>query len=226
MSKISIIHPSRQRVDLALKAAKTWLAKAENPENIEYILSIDSTDPLLEMYELRFRAELSKVFVLIKDNKTAIEAINNAAKETHNDLLVVVSDDFECPLYWDSSLIKQLEDHDDFIVKTNDGIQEFIITLPIMDRKYYNRFGYIYHPEYLHMFCDTEMSAVAHMLAKTVYLNLMFPHRHYIVGGMQKDLINIKNDKTWNQGQQVFNKRKLIDFDLKEYINSYPESKI
>jgi len=212
---------------MALKTALIWLNRATDPSiEIEYILSIDETDPYVEEYKKIFSRNFPNIQVLVSDNKTAIQAINNAAMISTGDLLIVVSDDFDCPSHWDRLLYAFLHDKKDFIVKVKDGIQPFIITIPIMDREYYNRFGYIYFPGYSHMFCDSEMSSVAYMLDRCISLDLLFKHNHYIVGGMKKDEINIKNDLTWKQGETLFHERKLKNFDLVNFVNEYKEGLI
>jgi len=97
------------------------------------------------------------------------------------------------------------------------------MTLPILDRVYYERFGYIYHPDYLHMFCDQEMTAVAHMLGKAVTLPLLFPHNHYSTGKFIMDIINLKNNATWIQGEKVFNRRKLSNFGISDPVMNYTD---
>jgi hypothetical protein len=106
----------------------------------------------------------------------------------------------------------------------------WLITLPIMDRAYYNRFGYIYHPDYKHMWSDTEMTTVGHMLGKIVDLqnsNAVFKHRHYTINEMQKDAVNEKNDATWNQGKSLFLERFDRDFDLRaeQIVLRFPKEK-
>lgn len=220
--KISIIHPSRSRPEQCYETVKKWVRKAGNSfVDLEYIVSIDNSDKDLNGY-----AKIEKEYwakLLISDNKSAIEAINNASKRTNGDLLIVVSDDFDCPENWVSLLLEFLEGKSDFIVKTQDGIQKTLITLPIMDRAYYNRFGYIYHPDYLHMWSDTEMTAVGHMLGRVIDLPLQFPHLHYSVGGMQKDAINAKNDATWMQGELLFNKRLKTNFGIENPVMEYKD---
>lgn len=213
--KISIIHPSRSRAIQAHATCINWLSKSTNPHEIEYILSVDITDPDLAYYYGAF--DPSQVSICVKDNKTAIEAINNAAKEATGNLLIVVSDDFDCPEHWDTWLTDALEGKEDFVVKTDDGLQPWIITLPIMDRKYYDRFGYIYYPNYLHMFCDTDMTFVGDILGRTIKLPIKFLHLHYSQQyGQQKDDINVKNDNTWPQGEALYLERVRQNFGIAE----------
>lgn len=205
---------------MAFEVANKWTKNAQN--DLQYIISIDSTDPQLKRYQDLFNQFVlfsldDDTELLISDNKSAIEAVNVGAKKAKNELLIVVSDDFDCFPNWDIWLTDMLKDKEDFIVKTYDGIQKTLITLPIMDRKYYNRFGYIYYPEYQHMFCDTEMTDVGHLLNKVIDLNdpnHPFLHKHYTAGFMQKDETNEKNDSTWNQGEALYNARKEFNFGL------------
>ena len=99
-------------------------------------------------------------------------------------------------------------------MKTWDGTQGWIITLPIMDRTYYNRFGYIYYPEYLHMFCDTELTAVADLTARKITSDLKFMHNHYSVTGTGMDEISQRADRTWQQGERLFIDRYKFNFGL------------
>lgn len=209
--KISLIHPSRSRPQQAAATAKSWLSSAKFPENIEYIFSVDSDDKEVAEY-LYLIPESAKMRT--HDNRSAIEAINHAATHATGDLLIVVSDDFACPFHWDAALLSMLEGRSDFIVKTQDGAQPWIITLPIMDRVYYERFGYIYYPEFLHMFCDTEMTHVGHLLGKVIELPITFKHNHYTTGRTAKDAVNVKNDATWNQGEKLYLERVMRNFDL------------
>lgn len=213
--KISLIHPSRSRPQQAAATAKAWLSSAKDKSNIEYIFSLDSDDPTYEKVYSQFKEEPNFRFNM-GYHKSAIEAINNAAKIATGDLFIVVSDDFACPFHWDDALLNMVGKLTDFIVKTEDGAQPWIITLPIMDRVYYERFGYIYHPDYQHMFCDTEMTHVGHLLGKVIELPITFKHNHYTTGKTAKDAVNVKNDATWNQGEKLYLERVMRNFDLPE----------
>lgn len=213
--KISLIHPSRGRAAIAKQVYDEWMGKADNPDEIQYVLSVDSDDPLLNEYDRVFAN--SKVTWYENNNHSAIEAINNAAKVATGDILLVCSDDFSCPEHWDTQLLTYLKGKSDFVVKTADGLQPWIITLPIMDRVYYERFGYVYYPEYKHLFCDTEMTCVGDLLDKTILVPMLFQHNHYTqAGGIKKDAISVKNDATWGQGERLYIERIKRNFDLPE----------
>jgi len=221
--KISIIHPSRQRPAMAYQTYKKWMSQCLHPKDVEYILSVDNDDSTLQQYNWEFREALDVTFQY-NNNRSAIDAINVGAKLTNGRLLIVVSDDFDAFFGWDEFLLEKLEGHKDYIVKTNDGYlgNNWLITLPIMDREYYNRFGYIYYPEYKHLWCDTEMTVVANMLGKTIdlqhFTDKIFKHNHHTIGLMEKDSIAIKNDATWDQGKSLFLERYDADFYINDEI--------
>lgn len=213
---ISVIHPSRSRPDIANKVRTNWLSKADGI--IEYRMIVDEDDPFLYEYS-------SIPGLIIGKHTSAIHAINECAKTVNADILLVCSDDFDCPEHWDTLLLQALEGKEDFCVKTQDGIQPVLMTLPIMDRVYYNRFGYIYHPSYLHMSSDVEMTAVAMMLGRNITLDLMFPHNHYSVGKFQKDAISVKNDKTYAQGHKNLQQRLRNNFGITNPLIRYTDIK-
>jgi hypothetical protein len=210
MRKISLIHPTRGRKQIAFDTATKWFDRADS--SFEYILSVDISEN--ENYNAFYTMGDRDTWVCESDNKTAIEAINNAAKKCKGDILIVISDDFDCPKHWDTLLLKELEGKRDFIVKTRDGLQKTLITLPIMDRVYYNRFGYIYHPEFLHLHSDEELTIVGHMLGKVINSDLLFRHNHYTTGRFEKDAISIKNDSTWGQGQATLERHAKNNFSI------------
>lgn len=216
--RISLIHPSRSRPQQAAATAKAWLSSAKDRDNIQYVLSIDSDDAALPYYDDLFYKILNTKDdeCLCLSNKSAIEAINQAARiHGKGDLFVIISDDFSTPPYhWDEALRVALKGKSDYLVKTQDGLQPWIITLPIMDRVYYERFGYVYNPAFVHLFCDTEMTHVGHMLGKVIELPLLIKHNHYAAGLSQKDAINEKNDATWNQGEKVYLDNLMRNFDI------------
>ena len=206
---------------MALQTALKWLNKATNSSTeLEYILSIDESDKNLEDYKKIFSRNFPNIKILVNDNSTAIEAINNAAKVCTGDLLIVVSDDFDCPSHWDRLLWAHLHDKQDFIVKVEDGIQNWIITIPILDRIYYNRFNYIYNPEMQHMFVDTWMTHVADLLDRKIILPLIFKHNHYITGLTPRDEINIKNDSTWAHGEKIYLEGVKNNFGLTNFCGT------
>lgn len=213
--KISVIHPSRNRPEQAYTTIKKWTQNADG--QIEYILCLDKDDfekyvPFYQEFYKRYDYNFWVPEPLL--HKNAIEAINYGATQVSGDLLIVISDDFDCPEHWDTLLLKEIEGKSDFLLKTDDGLQRTLVTLPILDRTYYNRFNYIYHPDYQHMHADEEMTIVAIMLGHYIKSELKFIHNHYSTGRTLKDSINDRANATWTHGQRTLDRRAMNDFGI------------
>jgi len=215
---VTVIHPSRGRPQLALETGRKWIANSGVPETeIEYILSLDGDDPELWNYSNKFPTLNFSTF--IHPNRSAIDAINVVAqwyskyRGEPGDFLIVISDDFECPEGWAKSLQIIMDGKIDWILKTDDGIQDWVITLPIMDWVYFNRFGYVYHPSYKHAWCDTEMTLVAELVNRNTVSPMKFKHNHYSDGGV-KDKIYERSDAWFEEGRNNFLQRGKTLFGL------------
>lgn len=181
-----------------------WTSQCGVP--YEYILSIDLDDPQkLEYMDLFWN---TGVIVLCSRNSSAVDAINAGAARAKHNLFIQISEDFDCFRDWGKTLIEATHGKEDFLLKTNDGTQGWIVTLPILDRKFYEANGYFYYPEYKHMFCDTDLTHKADILHKLIIRNdITFIHNHYQTRRTPKDEINEKADKTWKQGQDLYIER-------------------
>jgi hypothetical protein len=200
--KISLIHPSRSRPEKSSLTFQKWMRLSDS-KKFEWIVSIDDTDALMEVYQVIYKSldyPSNGTFVIVNNNRSCVDAINKAAEIAKSNILLVVSDDTDCFPGWDTALLKEVEGKTDWILKTEDGIQPYIITMPCMDRAYYNRTGYIYHPDFEHMFCDTYMTCVADITGRKITSTLMFKHLNDTI----KDDLRKRTDGTWQQGQDTF----------------------
>lgn len=195
---ISLIHPSRNRPVKSAETILGWYKAILTDYPVEIILSLDDNDPELNNYKELYQE--SGDTIIVNNNRSAVDAINNAAKISTGDILIVVSDDTDPVDGWTSRIRNEVKGKTDWILKTQDGIQPYIITMPIMDRAYYNRTGYIYYPTFDHMFCDTYLTCVADITGRKITSNLLFPHKNDSI----KDDLRKRTDGTWKQGEDLF----------------------
>lgn len=231
MKTITVIGASRNRPERMSDVIENWSKKAYNKNRIDFIVSLDSNDEKLKLYEELLDKKSKdlgiKINWLVNENKNTVQAINRCKKYISGDLIIVFSDDTDCPEKWDEKLLnvdkKNLED---FIIKTKDGINEDLITMPIFSRSYLNNKIYIYNPIYSHMFCDTELTCVAHMEEAVIESdNLIFNHLHYSQGDREKDYVDDKNQETFYTGMHLFKNRYRIYFGIdKEKMEKIPLS--
>jgi hypothetical protein len=207
--EISLIHPSRGRASQSFQTIKKWILKA-GTNDMEIIVSLDVDDSQIELYKNLYVG----LPLCIHDNKSSVEAINRAAKIAQGHILIVVSDDQEPSPQWAVRILRYTEGRKDWVLKSQDGIQPEMITQPIMDRVYYQRFGYIYYPGYQHLWADREFTDVATKLKRVIKKNIRFPHRHYSVMKRQPDEIYKRSNLTYEQGKKLYLERKKINFGL------------
>jgi len=184
--------------------------------DFQYILSIDDSDSDQNKYYETF-TDLP-VIIIQSANKSIVDAVNRAAEIATGDILVVISDDFGCPEFWNRSIENHFKGVDTpMILHVNDTIQQRICTLPIMNRQYYERFGYIYHPHYFSMFADDDLTESAKLIgAYKSDFSLTFEHRHYVNGKNKRDkTYDRENSKqAWEIGKRTFQARKQRRFDI------------
>lgn len=214
--KFSLIHPSRNRPEMAEQALMEWTNKLSGENPYEYLLSIDDDERDKDAY-----SEVARRFggrLIVHDNRSYVEAVNHAARLCDGDFLIVVSDDFGCPERWDVSLVEVAADRKDVAILVHDAVDGRIMTLPIVGRAFYERLGYVFYPEYSSLFCDDELTEVAKLTGSLVdATHLVFPHRHHSVGQTPFDKTYERQDsnRAWWEGWRLFEKRKAVGFGLR-----------
>jgi glycosyltransferase involved in cell wall biosynthesis len=210
---ISLIHPSRSRPQKAYQTALKWAGMAGIAT--DYVLSLDSTDPYLDDYKAKFNEDR----IHINDNTSVVEATNVACKEAKGDILLYLSDDFDCFPDWGVAIEKAVKDFPPmWLLKVDDCLQRFdvaVLTIPIMSRPLYERLGYFWHPSYKSMFVDEDLYWTCRKLG--VIRNaehLRFEHQHVSVGKAQDDETYRNSAKNWDQGKAVFAQRKAEGFPV------------
>jgi hypothetical protein len=158
------------------------------------------------------------VKVCYGENKSKIEAINADLDGEFFDIVLLASDDMIPVKKGFDVIIKQkMEEHypdTDGILWFNDGYQgKRLNTLCILGKKYYNRFGYIYHPDYVSVWCDNEFMTVGNILGKQTYFDeVIIQHQHPDWGFGGRDQIHQLNSKNERHDRELFNKRKKLNF--------------
>lgn len=228
--KITLLHPSRNRAIKAYSTYKSWINNSSKTIEINHILCLDTDDYDIPNYRTYFPGS----DFVIAENKSMVEAVNRGAKEATGEILVLLSDDFECFPDWDIEIVKVYEANQhftgdsDWVLKTSDGCEGWIVTLPIMGIDYYKKQGYIYHPDCVHLFPDTIQTHKAELEGCLIVRNdLVFKHRHPMYDkSVPIDHVYKKSNSTWEQGKQVYLKEVRNKFGLGEDTDVFKLSPI
>lgn len=208
---ISLIHPSRGRARQAYDTAHKWISKAGC--DVEHIFSLDLGDSEYQKY-----TPFKKC--LINDNHSVVEATNIAAKEATGNILLYLSDDFDCFDNWGMAILEALDrlqiKQPEWLLKVDDCLQRFdvdVLTIPIMSKSLYHKLGYFWHPSYKSMFVDQDLFwTVKNMNALFEARWLKFEHKHYSVGKTKIDDTYQRSNENWNTGKTLYNQRKSMNF--------------
>ena len=218
---ISLIHPSRGRPKQANQTYLKWMSNVSKDNMVDHYLSLDQSDPNLAAYKQNFNG---LTHVLTNNNDCVVHATNAAAKISTGDLLVYLSDDFDCPPEWDLLIAKEVEKrnfkprYDKFVLKVDDCLQNFnarVLTIPIMSRALYEHLQYFWYPEYKSMFTDMDLFEVCNRMGVIINATeLKFEHKHYSVGKAQNDEIYQRTNSFWKHGQRLYNLRRRKNFGI------------
>jgi hypothetical protein len=166
-------------------------------------------------------------------NKTKIEACNANMSEIDWDwqIVVLVSDDMIPQLKgWDdvirNHMLARYPDTNG-ILWFNDGFQgDKLNTLSIYGRALYNELGYIYHPDYKSLFCDTELTdrCKGDLADRTTYIPYcIIRHEHPGTGYAQNmDALYQHNQRFWSTDMYTYIRRKTYPFDISFLIPTIP----
>lgn len=159
-------------------------------------------------------------------NSSKIEACNADIEKVDYpwDIIVLVSDDMIPEVYGYDNYIRQAATPDlDCILWFNDGYQGYKLnTLTMFGRAMYERFGYLYHPDYKSLFCDTELTDLCKgsLKDKTVYKPpCIIRHRHPMLGhAVAFDALYARNQRFYEEDLRTYIARKQYDYDLSVLI--------
>lgn len=195
-----------------------WRSRADEPDSVEIVICVDGNNT--EARVAAMGVQNAKVIVQPLPPFNCVRGWNKAAENTTGKVIICIADDFSPPAHWDT-LLKQLNPpgwmDGEFIVHTEDGYVHDIAVLSILTRKRYNKFGYVFYPQYESMFTDTEFTEVAYRDGVVIQAKqLLFEHMHCDCGKRPKDQHDVLHGgkDRWNRGEMLFKYRKGIGFPV------------
>lgn len=205
--------------------------------NTHFHISIDKDD----LYSSNFLMleNINNITVNISEPKGKIEAINRSVStyEGEWDVVLVGSDDMIPQVYGYDEII--LSDMNDAIAEKKSVLwydvcdmdrarhipsprgsaaflRRAIIMMPVMTRHYYEKFGYVYHPDYQYFWCDNEFTDIARRKKAYKWIGKrIIEHMHPAwVEGVENDETYIRANQYFKKDMQTYNKRKKQNFKV------------
>ncbi len=218
--RLVIKFPTRNRPNKFLKTLVRYVDYLDD-KTTKIIVTCDNDDILMkDDYIKEFVLNYDNVELLFGNHKSKIEAVNADLDKFYFDIVLLASDDMIPTVKGYDTIIKnKMREHypdTDGVLWFNDGYQgNKLNTLSIMGKKYYDRFNYIYSPDYLSVWCDNEFMDVANILNKQTYFDeVIIKHEHPDWGFGNRDDIHVLNSKHEAHDRMVYTNRKNNNFYL------------
>lgn len=209
-------YATRSRPDLFKETLNKWYSMLSGKHEYQFIVSVDEDDLSMNNDQMKeFMQSKPGLTFHAGQSKSKIEAINADMEGVDFDILVVVSDD----------MIPQKMGFDDIIVGDMmqnypeldgalsywDGVRsDNLITITIMGKKLYDKFGYIYNPEYKSLWCDNEFTDVVNEMGKVTYIRRLLIKHEWVK--YNNDELGRRNNVFLSLDKQVYNYRKMRGF--------------
>jgi len=214
--------PARGRKDKFLSTLLAYHENLINKEDFQFLISIDEDDAVLNNDEVKeLLSKFPNTKVVVGPSIGKIGAVNRDMDHAEPwEIVVLLSDDMMPKLKGFDMIIRK-DMHKTFpdgdgVLWYNDGHQgDKLNTLCILGKKYYDRFGWIYHPGYKSLFSDNEFMEVSKLLGKVKYNSLcIIEHQHWAWGYGNMDDLYKANEKYFQEDQAFFQKRSAENFGI------------
>lgn len=217
--KLLIKFPTRARRKQFLETFNRYQEYITEPTT-KLLITIDEDDEEMNNDEiLSILESYDNVSFVIAQSTSKVHAINRDIDITQDwDILLLASDDMIPQVKGFDKVINTLMNSNypdtDGILFFNDGFKgQELNTLCILGKRYYERFNYIYYPEYKSTWCDNEFMLVGNLLRKQKYFPMVIiKHEHPDWGYGIHDIIHRKNHTDLSFDMNLFKDRQSENF--------------
>lgn len=221
-SHILVKYASRSRPARFMEGLDSIIDLCNNTSRMRVVAILDKDDPFERDYrQILDRIKYKDVFFDFGVSTSKIDAINrNSHPLLDWHLLVNFSDDMRFVVYGWDTLIRdgfRCNGDDLFLHFPDSTAKGMLSTMSIIDRKYFDRDGYIYHPSYKSLWCDNEAQDVAQIRGRYRYMGTqIFDHYHPAYGMAEWDEQYQRQQKDWDADEKNYYYRKSNNFFLDE----------
>jgi hypothetical protein len=222
--RLLIKFPTRNRRKKFFEVLDKYYSMLNNINLTDFCITIDEDDLTMNNDEvLAILDGYENLSWFVGNSKSKIAACNADVDEIEDwDVVLLASDDMVPQIKGFDDLIRDnMEKYypdTDGVLWFFDGNRKDLNTLCILGKKYYDRFGYIYHPGYKSFYCDDEFTKVANKLKKQTFIEqVIIKHEHPDIPQFRSnfDESYAKNSKYYPVDANFFQLRQKNNFGLK-----------
>ena len=211
--KISVIHATRGRAQIAYNRRFQWLSLADEPLSIEWLFMVDHDDPENYVPHGGIRCNPGGI----------INAWNEGAKQAKGAILMQMSDDWTPPRHWDTLISNAIgATNEEKVLAVSDGHrQDKLLCMAILTQKRLEKQGHLFHPSYQEsdgIYSDNEFTQRAYDDGVVVEAkNIVLIHDNPMFTGAAQDDNFKKHNAVSNyeKGKAIYEKRKTSNWNQK-----------
>jgi len=216
---------SRSRPKALMQCVESFLVNASSKHDIRILITADNDDPSMKDWIYND----PRVEVCYGNSKSKISAINADINDKSFDILIAAADDQRANMSGYDELIAQEMYYNfpnlDGAINFHDGhVHRKLMTIPVIGYNLYKKFNYVYHPDYLSLWCDNEMTDLYNQLNRVKYSEQVpIEHIHFSTGKTPVDGLYRKNDKDHVVDNAKFDARRKLRAGNSKFEFEYPE---
>lgn len=224
--KILFKYPCRGREKLFFESLDSLVENIADKNNYHISLTLDKDDQILnQIHVLDKILSYENTSIAWGTSQSKIHAVNRSIPDYPFDIIVNWSNDMFATFYGFDEIFRQNiweafgEEMDGLAHFPEPDAKAALNVLYVATKKYYDRFGYIYHPDYFSLFADNESMEVAQALGRYRYFDIygLFTHRNpaYSQHNADKDEMFLAQQEIgWTLDRETYNFRKQNNFFL------------
>ena len=223
--KILVKLPSRGRPEKLIKALDSIVDNIQDKENTFISLTLNTDDDAVnnEAFISRVRTRKANISIEWGLSTSKINAVNRSIPDIEWDVICIGSDDIFFNFYGFDSIIRaemglHFPDGDGYLHFHEKDSGSALCVMTVCDKKYYDRFGYIYHEDYFSLWADNEQYDVAKILGRYIYIPYsIMEHRNPAYEEYKEirdEQFNEQQKIGWGIDMETYHKRKAKNFDL------------
>jgi glycosyltransferase involved in cell wall biosynthesis len=204
--KISIIHATRGRPQIAWQRRWQWLCLAEKPLEIEWLFMVDEDEKTDYTPHQAIRVNPGGI----------VNAWNAGAKIAKGEIIIQMSDDWTPPRHWDALISNAIGDTKaEKVLAVSDGLRtDKLLCMAILTKDRLKKQGHMFHPEYQEsdgIYGDNEHTDRAYQDQVVIEArHIQFKHENPMFAGGNPDeqLKNHNKPEFYEKGKAIYEKRK------------------
>lgn len=223
--RLLIKMPTRERAQRFFSCLNQYYSLLSKKYPCHFLISCDVDDESMNCAAVRKRLSgYPNLTVVFGQSISKIDAYNRDLNNMDDyDMILVTSDDAVPVVFgYDQVIIETMvAKFPDFdgVLKFDDGISHGSIlnALPVVGKRFYKRFGYLYQPSYKSFFCDLELTLVSKLLKKEMVINaVLIRHDNPMCGASPFDDLYKRNYRFDQADHKIFVERAAHKFFLSD----------